>query len=278
MRRLLTIVLALMLPLVTAAQDGPSARRVVRLPDPDGDAILVVPERCEREACPLLVVSHRFQGTPEHGINREGNPVYARFLERFQDAGFALLLSADAGPETWGNEAALASASRAWEAAGRLLDFGGETFTLGISMGGLPATLLGLHGRIPVLGTVLVAGVASLTSAASHNPTLAASVLRAYGSPDRQGLPEVHDPPLVVARADRPVPPVMAVASRADATVPFGPNSEAYVVAAARSEPRSRLLEVTGGHLSGAHFSDAVADAAIEFLSGLRAARLAGRP
>lgn len=269
--------LALMLPLVAAAQDGPGVSRVVRLPDPAGDAILVVPERCAREACPLLVVSHRYQGTPDQGINVEGNPVYARFLERFRRAGYALLLSADAGPETWGNEAALASAARAWEAAGRQFDSSGETFTLGISMGGLPATLLGLHERIPVLGTVLVAGVTSLTSAASHNPALAASVLRAYDRPDSSGLPGEHDPQQVVSRALRPVPPVLAIASRADATVPFGPNAKAYVAAAARSEPRSRLLEVTGPHLSGAHFSDAVSDAAIEFLAGLRAARLARR-
>lgn len=266
-----------MLPLVPAlASDGVEAPRVLTVPDPAGDAILVVPARCEREACPMLVVSHRFQGAPEHGVNFVGNPTYARFLDRFQRAGYALLLSADGGPETWGNEAALGNASRVWDAASRLFDFTGETFTLGVSMGGLPATLLGLYERIPVLGTILVAAVADLGDAASRNPTLGASLLRAYGLSDRASVPADHDPVRVAARPDGVVPPVLAIASRSDATVPFGPNSEAFVAAAAAREPRSRLLEVTGPHLSGAHFADAVADEAVAFLQSIRLGATAG--
>jgi hypothetical protein len=287
------IACALIVPLGWFASLSPSLgssrasgeNRIVHIADAGGDAILVVPETCAAGRCDLLVVSHRWGGKPEHALDRNGHPTYSAFLERFTNAGFALLLSNDGGLETWGNAAALENASRVWAKARALYSFG-NTFTMGFSMGGLPATLLGLTGRLPVIGTVTVAAQLSLFDAYSspNLPARSQSVARAYGFQPRveMSAPALnHDPVgglklITASRSIRPDPPwrpipTLAVASRADATVDFTSNSAAFVALLSRLELRTRLYEVTGGHLGADHFAPRVADAAIAFLKALSA-------
>ena len=259
------------------------------MPDAGGDAILVIPAACAAGGCPLVVVSHRWGGTPEHALDRVGHPAYSAFLERFTDAGFALLLSKDGGLETWGNAAALANVLSVWFKARAFYNFG-DTFTLGFSMGGLPASLLGLTGRLPVRGTVAVAAQLSLLDAYTSPgwPARSLSVARAYKLdpnviPNNAALAAVsfgHDPvgdlklittssPTIRANPAWRRVPTLVVASRTDATVDFTANSAAFVALLSTLEPQTRLLEVSGGHLGAAHFAPLVADAAIRFLKGL---------
>ena len=259
--------------------------------DAGGDAILIIPEACAAGGCPLVVVSHRWGGTPEHALDRVGHPAYSAFLKRFTHAGFALLLSMDGGLETWGNTAALKNVLSVWLKARAFYNFG-DTFTLGFSMGGLPASLLGLTGRLPVRGTVTVAAQLSLLDAYTSPtwPARSLSVARAYkldpnAIPNNAALAAVsfgHDPvgdlSLITApsRTIRPDPawrrvPTLVVASRTDATVDFSANSAAFVALLSKLEPQTRLLEVSGGHLGAAHFAPLVADTAIHFLKGLGA-------
>lgn len=287
----LIVLLALLVALtpgISLSTAQSTATRTVRVLDAGGDAILVMPEACAAGGCPLVVVSHRWGGTPEHALDRVGHPAYSAFLKRFTDAGFALLLSRDGGLETWGNTAALANASSVWTKARALYTFG-DTFTLGFSMGGLPASLLGLTGRLPVRGTVTVAAQLSLLDAYT-SPTLPArslSVARAYKldhhvGPNNAALAAVffgHDPVgdlrlITTARTIRPNPawrrvPTLVVASRTDATVDFTANSAAFVALLSKLEPQTRLLEVSGGHLGADHFAPLVADTAITFFKGL---------
>ena len=264
------------------------ATRTVRVPDAGGDAILVIPAACAAGGCPLVVVSHRWGGTPEHALDRVGHLTYSAFLGRFTDAGFALLLSRDGGLETWGSTAALENTSSVWFKARTLYAFG-DTFTLGFSMGGLPASLLGMTGRLPVRGTVAVAAQLSLLDAYTSPglPSRSLSVARAYkldpnARPNSAALAAVsfgHDPVgdlrfITTSPTIRPNPawrrvPTLVVASRTDATVDFTANAAAFVALLSTLEPQTRLLEVFGGHLGAAHFAPHVADTAIAFLKGL---------
>lgn len=265
---------------------GPSA--VVTVTAPAGNGLLVLPPSCQQgteavsppgdegtlpPACPLIVVSHRWRGTPEDGVDTVGHAVYAGFLSRFVSAGYAVLLSGDGGPETWGNEAALENTRQLWEASVKLFRYSDETFTMGFSMGGLPAALLGLTGRIPVRGAVLIAPVLSLSSVYASNPTFRASIDRAYPPATPGDFPAAslgHDPVRDGAMLDLQRLPVLVVASPDDQTAPFKTNARAYLDRYGLLEGRSRLLEVTGPHLGGPHFGEPVVRAALGFLSGLR--------
>ena len=256
----------------------PKLRTVlVRIPDPTGDALLVVPPDCSVMSCPLLLVSHPLGAIPEYGIDFVNHAGYAQFLERFSQAGYALLLSSDGGRETWGNVGALENTYRVWNAALGRFDYSGQTFSLGVSMGALPATLLGLTGRIPLEGTITIGGVLNLPDIYRRSdPTYPASLTRAYSLPTQVSDAQLayatmpHDPiggTLFFSKLDIPF---LAIGSRGDTRVPLERNATAFVRQMQPFQSDSRVLEVTGPHLSAAHFSEEVSRAALEFLGKYR--------
>ena len=249
----------------------------VRIPDPTGDALLVVPPDCSVMRCPLLLVSHSFGSIPEHGIDFVNHAGYAQFLERFSEAGYALLLSSDGGKETWGNVGALENTYRVWNAAISRFDYSGQTFSLGVSMGALPATLLGLTGRIPLEGTIVVAGVLNLPDIYRRSdPVYPRSLTRAYSLPARVSDEQLafatvpHDPIYGTLFFKKLDIPYLAVASKGDGRVTLERNALTFVRQMQPFQQDSRVLEVTGPHLSAAHFSIEVSRTALEFLGKYR--------
>ncbi len=250
---------------------------LVQIPDPAGNALLIVPPDCSVMSCPLLVVSHPLGAIPEYGIDFVNHAGYAQFLERFSQAGYALLLSSDGGRETWGNQNALENTYRVWNAALSRFDYSGQTFSLGVSMGALPATLLGLTGRIPLEGTIVVAGVLNLPDIYRRSdPNYPASLTKAYSLPAKASDAQLafatvpQDPingTLFFRKLDIPY---LAIGSRGDARVPLERNAEAFVREMQPFQQDSRVLEVPGPHLSAAHFSEEVSKAALEFLGKYR--------
>ncbi|GAA4018913.1 hypothetical protein GCM10022631_35090 [Deinococcus rubellus] len=117
-------------------------RQTLTLPDPTGDAQLIVPKQCQARPCAVVIVSHGRGGLASDGIQ---HAPFDALLDGIDAQGFVLLLSSDGGPSTWGNAAALSSIQRAYRAALPHFRHDGRVYTLGISMGALPATLTAAH-------------------------------------------------------------------------------------------------------------------------------------
>jgi dipeptidyl aminopeptidase/acylaminoacyl peptidase len=251
----------------------------IRLPDTLGDSILLVPDLCSFSSCPLLIVSHPYGATPEYGLDFVAHPQYAHFLNRFLEGGYALLLSSDGGRETWGNPDALGAVVRAWKLAQTQFHYSGNTYSLGVSMGALPAALVGLTGKIDIKATVSLAGVLSLPQMYfDSNSGMRNSIARAYGlpidnliSPDQLGFATVTHNPLedTYYFKERKIP-FLVIGSSADKLVSFAKQGLAFVEKMQTFDPRSKSLEVTGPHLSGTHFSDEVAQQVLDFLAGVQ--------
>lgn len=232
---------------------------------PQGESFLFTPASCQVQACPLVVVSHTRGRT---AADFRASPFVRRYLDAFLARGFAVLLSNDAGPRTWGGPATLAYLADVHDGATRRLHWNGRTYAFGISMGGLPALRSALGGPYPVSGVALLDAHVS-TETALHNasdPSRQAEVAAAYGLPDLAApLPPDSDP-LALARALPPLPLFIA-GSPDDAAVPFAENG-LDLYPHARPEV-SRLVVLRGPHLGGSHFAPELVAQLADFFARL---------
>jgi hypothetical protein len=272
-------------PVATAAYLPPPAAPVevarfgrnvaLRVPDDLGDGFLLLPPQCRVQECPLIIASHRRGGRAADGLDDTRHGPYHRFLMRFVQAGFPVLLSEDGGPHTWGSPRALDNTERLWAKATGLFEFDGVTFTLGTSMGGLPATLLGMTGRLAVRATILVDARLNLGEAFRSSDQ---SRVREIGSAFGFTLPgdfrlsaAAHDPVNPLAGFVVRPATTLAFASPEDQTVPLETNSGLFVDLAGQHDARSTLHFTRGPHLGGSHLSEEVAETAVSFLHEMRA-------
>ncbi|WP_309573416.1 alpha/beta hydrolase [Deinococcus sp.] len=258
----------LALPPVTLHVESPvvevPASDPQRLAHPQGDAFLFVPGPCT-PACPLVVVSHSRGMTAELSITR---PHLLAIFHALQSAGYAVLVSNDAGPTTWGAPQALTYLADMHARATHLFPFDGHTFNLGYSMGGLPALLTAYSGVYPVSGVMLLDAQVNLDDAwRGGNPTFMADIAAAHGVTPRGTLPPGRDPARDYPGAGAALP-MLVMGSAADSAVSFARNGE--VLFEDNVIPESRLLHLDGPHLGGSHFGSGVVSEMLAFLERVR--------
>ncbi|GGJ54796.1 hypothetical protein GCM10008938_46060 [Deinococcus roseus] len=238
----------LSLSLLATAQAGKfnpvGAGALMRLPHTEGDAYLWVPHSCKHKACSLMVVSHSRGNTSEATLQK---PHLMQFFKTFVDDGIAVLISNDAGPNTWGNEKALLYLKSIWEEARSSFHFNGKTFALGYSMGGLPASLSVQKTLYPVSALVLIdARVDMLAAYQGSDASRVQEIQVAYQhDPAATENPLLHDP---MTEAFAGSVPLMVIGSKDDRTVPFADNGEKFFLLHGKN-PNSVMLQLPGGHL-----------------------------
>lgn len=215
-------------------------RQSLTLPDPAGDAQLVVPRQCQAKACSLVIVSHGRGGLASDGIR---HAPFDALLDAIDAQGFVLLLSSDGGPSTWGNSAALSSIRRTYKVALPHFRYDGRVYTLGISTGGLPATLTAYRRTlgIPIKAVALVAGRVNLQDAVRSSVSRGKSITAAYGSALLKTSDPVNHFQHFVGRRT----PLMVVVSPQDTVVSSAGASV-------------KVVQVSGQHLTHSHVNAAV--------------------
>ncbi|BDP44598.1 alpha/beta hydrolase (plasmid) [Deinococcus aetherius] len=226
----------------TVEADGRATRAV---PDPQGAAQLVVPGRCRKASCPLVIVSHGRGGQALDGIT---HPPFDTLVDAVDAQGYVLLLSNDGGRETWGSPGALTYIRRVYRAAQPHFQGDGRVYTLGISMGGLPATLTAYRQTlgVKVRATALVAGRVNLSDAVRTSARRAASIRRAYGAVSLAGHDPVND--FATFRGRRT--PLLTVVSPQDTAVRSAANGVRLAHLARAAGADVRVIQVQGPHLS----------------------------
>lgn len=223
----------------------PDGRRSLILPDPAGDSQLVVPSACWQRACPLVIVSH---GRGGHASDGSTHAPFDAMLDAIDKQGFVLLLSSDGGRETWGSPAALNTLRRAYRAA--LLQFRHDrrVYTLGISMGGLPATLTAYRRTLglPINAVALVAGRVNLNNAVRTSKSRGRSVAAAYAGASTQGHDPVNDFGGFVGTRT----PLLVVSSPQDQAVSGVQNGLLLATLAQKVGARTKIIGVMGPHLN----------------------------
>lgn len=229
-------------PVWTVEADGRASRAV---PDPGGAAQLVVPPRCKHARCGLVIVSHGRGGQALDGIT---HPPFDTLVDAIDVQGYVLLLSNDGGPETWGSPGALSYIRRVYQAAQPHFQGNGRVYTLGISMGGLPATLTAYRNTlgVPVRAVAIVAGRVNLTDALRTSERRAASIQKAFGAASLAG----HDPVNDFAGLSGRRTPLLAVVSPQDTAVSSAMNGERLAALARGAGAEVQLIRVQGPHLS----------------------------
>lgn len=236
----------------------------LRFAHPLGDAFLFRPAGCT-PACPLVVVSHSRGMTAEVSLTRPHlRAVYGRLL----GAGYAVLVSNDAGPTTWGAPQALTYLAQMRAQAIQSFPFNGRTYNFGYSMGGLPALLTAYLPVYPVSGVVLLDAAVNLQDVwTSENAAFRADIGAAYSLPLDAPLPPARDPYNDFAAPEAARLPLLVAGSADDRVVPFARHGEPLL--ARNTSPQSRLLRLTGAHLGGSHFGPVFVDEMLAFLNRL---------
>lgn len=226
----------------TVEADGHAVRAI---PDPLGDAQLVVPATCRSTRCPLVIVSHGRGGQALDGVT---HAPLDTLLDALDTQGYVLLLSNDGGPTTWGNPAALASIRRVYRAAQPHVQGNGRVYTLGISMGGLPAVLTAYQGMlgVPVQATAIIAGRVNLQDAVRTSVRRAASIRRAFGALDLFSA----DPVNGFRRFPGRRTPLLTVVSPQDTAVNSRTNGLRLAQLARQAGADVQIISVKGPHLA----------------------------
>ncbi|MVN87389.1 alpha/beta hydrolase [Deinococcus sp. HMF7620] len=220
----------------------------VSLGAPDAPSWLQAPATCAARPCSLVVVSHprgqsaeRLRDSPQVGV----------LTSTLLQGGFAVLLSSDGGPATWGSPAALSELGATHAAATRRFAWNGRTFALGLSMGGLMALRSALPGApYPVSGLALIDAWVDLDQAYGTAVTRRTEIQTAYTVSG--ALPAALNP--LVAAQTAPRQPLLTVFSEEDQTVPHATNSARLFEVFGR-HPDSVQLRVSGAHLGGNRFT-----------------------
>lgn len=241
----------------------PKEPDTVRLERVSGPSFLRIPPACYRQECALVIVSHPRGQSAER---LHGSPQLAELVEALLDAPFAVLLSDDGGPSTWGSPAALGQVASLREEAVTHFAFNGRTYALGLSMGGLLALRSALPGSpYPVSGVALIDAWVDLRAAWGSDSKRRAEINKAYGLTTE---PPSELSPLALAEAAPPFP-LFVLASAEDATVPARSNAERLFT---RAAPHlSEFVRVSGPHLGGNRFSRTVAQQLAAFFMRLEA-------
>lgn len=248
---------------------GPDSLDMRVVQDPEG-ASLLVRSREERPR-PLVIVSHCLGRDPWDQISARS---YDRVFTHLADAGYALLLSYDAGTDTYGNDRALAYNRRVARRAAEAFDWDGRILTLGISMGGLPALLAAYRGTLdrPVDAVALIAGVADLAAVHTAPADRRRRIEDAYGRGRRgwsfERASAGHDPLGSFDDWPNRATPVLAVASPQDSVVPISAHAEPLVARSRAAGAESGLVEASGPHVGRGHFTERIAAAIVRFFDG----------
>lgn len=223
----------------------PDGRRSLILPDPEGDSELVVPPVCWQRTCPLVIVSHGRGGQASDGST---HAPFDAMLDALDVQGFVLLLSSDGGRETWGSPRALNTLRRAYRAALPHFRHDGRVYTLGISMGGLPATLTAYRRTLgfPIHAVALVAGRVNLNNAVRTSKSRGRSVAAAFAGASTQGHDPVNDFSGFAGRQT----PLLVVSSPQDTAVRGSQNGLLLASLARKVGARTKVIGVMGPHLN----------------------------
>lgn len=223
----------------------PDGRHLLILPDAAGDSQLIVPPACWKRACPLVIVSHGRGGQASDG--RSHKPFNA-MLSALDVQGYALLLSSDGGGDTWGSPAALNTLRRAYRAALPRFQHDGRVYTLGISMGGLPATLIAYRRTLGLsVGAVaVVGGWVNLRNAVRTSRSRTRAVTAAYGQASTRGHDPVNDFSGFVGKRT----PLLVVSSPQDRMVAGEKNGLLLAALARKAGAQTEIIAVTGPHLN----------------------------
>ncbi len=212
-------------------------------------SLLAVPAHCQQFSCALIVVSHPRAQTPER---LRDSPEFTRLRDTLLAGNFAMLLSSDGGPTTWGSPQGLKHAGKAHQQARQAFTWNGRTYALGISMGGLMAlrsTLPG--GPYAVSGVALIDPWVNLVAAWHSAPSRQQEIREAYGPAADLKLIEEQDP-LHLALQLPPLPMVLT-SSLDDKVVSPLQNSE--LLAGHGDVTFSQHVRLTGPHLGGNRFT-----------------------
>ncbi len=223
----------------------PDGRRSLILPDPAGASELVVPAVCWQRACPLVIVSHGRGGQASDGST---HAPFDAMLDALDAQGYVLLLSSDGGRETWGSPRALNTLRRAYISALPQFIHDGRVYTLGISMGGLPATLTAYRHTLgfPINAVALVAGRVNLNNAVRTSKSRRRSVAAAFAGASIQGHDPVNDFSGFVGTRT----PLLVVSSPQDQAVSGVQNGLLLATLARKAGARIQVIRVMGPHLN----------------------------
>lgn len=227
---------------------------------------LLMPPQCVLESCDLLVLSHA-RGKQAGDIL--GNVRWQRLLWQLLQGGYVLLLSDDAGPRTWGNPQALYALQNAWQQAKGRFKFSGQTYVMGYSMGGLPATLAANRQLFPVSALVLLDARVNLQAVWQKGDLeRRQEIADAFKITLQDALPSGYDP---LNDFERVQVPMLVLGSLQDKTVPLIDNGLALL----RKSPNilSQLALLSGDHLGGQHLSARVGHQILGFLASIRASK-----
>lgn len=262
-RKFLSCSMAVFVPGTTLGSDTlPPARSIH---DREGESTLLP----AHGAGPLVYVSHRLGGIPAKGRQREAPWVMFDAMRR---AGWHLVRSADAGPDTYGNDLALSYCARMCSKAIQRVEWNGQLFALGISMGALPALQMTWKGLFPqpVVAVATIDGAMNLQAIHSSPPERRKRIEAAYAEEDEGSFRKAsrgHDPLNDFHDfSDRSIP-LLALASSDDAVLPIAEHSTLMVAASRSIGGKSEIVRTKGPHLADSHFSEDASKLIIEFFS-----------
>lgn len=237
----------------------------VPISDPEGESTLLLATGSGPR--PLIFLCHRLGGQPELGRQNEAPWIMFATL---QNAGWNVLRSADAGPETYGNDRSLAYCTRMCGKAIERIEWDGRLFALGISMGALPALLMTWRGLFPhpVRAVATVAGVTDLDVIHADPPARRARIDAAYGVTERLSFERAsrgHDPLNDFPTFPQKKIPLLAIASADDTLLPIAVHATPMVEASRATGSPSELVRISGPHIGREHFTPEIATRIADF-------------
>ncbi|GGO37232.1 alpha/beta hydrolase [Deinococcus humi] len=250
-------------PVPNIPQSGTSPQPVDWLPlgQTGRESLLRIPDSCTYLPCPLVVVSHpRNQSAPR----LRDSATFRVLIEALLDSHFAVLLSGDGGPATWGSPSAMKEVGQIHAAALKRFGWNGRTYALGLSMGGLMALRSALPGSpYRVGGVALIDAWTDLRVAWGASSTRRKEISVAYGTQSEP--PPSMDPLMQTFKA--PYLPLFVAASVSDGTVPALTNGERLYPHAALGN--SEFVSLSGPHLGGNRFTPEMAQKLVNFYKRL---------
>ncbi|KEJ93710.1 hypothetical protein SAMN05444149_1217 [Pseudosulfitobacter pseudonitzschiae] len=239
----------------------------IGIPDPKGESTLL--PAVGSGPRPLIYLSHRLGGVPEMGRQNDAPWIMFGAMQR---AGWTILRSADAGPETYGNDQALAYCARMCGKAIERMDWDGRLFSLGISMGAIPALLMTWRGLFPhpVRAVATVAGVMNLTKIHASPSDRRARIDAAYNVTQHFPFEQAskgHDPLNDFHSFSENRIPLLAVASSDDALLPIDVHAGPMIETSRAIGSPSELMQISGSHIGDEHFTEQMAGRVLDFFT-----------
>ncbi|GGM07467.1 alpha/beta hydrolase family protein [Deinococcus aerophilus] len=224
-------------------------------------SLLRIPDSCTYLVCPLVVVSHPRN---QSAVRLRDSPTFRVLIDSLLESHFAVLLSGDGGPTTWGSPGALRDVGQAHADAVKRFAWNGNTYALGLSMGGLMALRSALpDGPYRVGGVALIDAWTDLRVAWGTSLSRRAEISAAYGTASEP--PPTLDPQLLAFKA--PYLPLFVAASLNDGTVPALTNGERLYPHAALGV--SEFVSLSGPHLGANRFTRDMAQKLVGFYKRL---------